>query len=201
MSDAPMVSAALCDPDFRIAGPKSLSADRKTPGAEKISRASIGMLNPISQALYPRIANLLEGKPGSASRFARLGFVLMAGGGLMLGVAVFLLAPWLVHLLLGSGYEPAILVLRILAMLHPITAINNMLGIQWMVPLRLDRAFNTIVLGGGVLNVLLAVILALTLAQTGPAWASIVSQSLVMATMIATLARLQLLPSQKEAKQ
>jgi PST family polysaccharide transporter len=166
-------------------------------GAEKISKASIGLLSPITQALYPRIANTLDLHPGSASRFARLGFLLMAGGGLALGITLYVMAPWLVRLFLGKGYESATAVLRILALLHPIIAMNNMLGIQWMLPLRLDRAFNAITLCGGVLNVTLAAVLAHRLAQTGPAWAIVIAQTAVLIAIVATLNTGKLLPSQQ----
>lgn len=162
--------------------------------ADKISKATMALLTPITQALYPRIANVVQGRRGHADRFARLGFALMTGGGVILGVALFLAAPLIVHTFFGTRYEPAIMVLRVLAFLHPVMAVNNMLGIQWMLPLRLDGAFNLIVLAGGVLNVALAATLPHWLAQLGPAWAVLTAQALVMTSIVITLYRKQLLP-------
>ncbi len=161
---------------------------------EKISKATIGLLTPITQAFYPRMANVLHCENGQADRFAKLAFALMAGGGVILGVALFLAAPVIVHTFLGKGFEPAIKVLRVLSLLHPVMAINNMLGVQWMLPMGLDHTFNAIVLSGGVLNVALALALPHWLAQLGPAWAVLAAQSFVMTCLVVTLSRKRLLP-------
>ena len=169
-------------------------------GAEKVTKATIGLLTPITQALYPRIANLLHRSQDQADQVAKLGFTLMVGGGMALGAAVYFSAPFIVHVFLGKGYEPAVMVLRVLALLHPVMGINNMLGIQWMLPLRLDRAFNQIVLTGGVLNVALAATLSRWLAQLGPAWAVLSAQTLVTICLVLTLYRKKLFFTRSVAK-
>ncbi|MCY3131480.1 flippase, partial [Acinetobacter baumannii] len=129
-------------------------------GAEKISKAFLGLLAPVSQALYPRLSHLVRNAPQEAARLARLGLWTMGLGGVVLGLGVLALARLLVRFLLGEGYEPAVLPLRILALLLPLIALSNVLGIQWMLPLGLDRSFNAIIVGAGLVNLALAVVLA-----------------------------------------
>ena len=52
--------------------------------AEKISKAAFGLLNPIREALYPRLSNMVQASRQSAVRLARIGIVVMVAGGLVL---------------------------------------------------------------------------------------------------------------------
>ena len=148
-------------------------------GAEKISKAFLGLLGPISQALYPRLSHLAQRSRTEAARLVRISLSVMGLGGVLMGLAVFIFAPLLVRILLGEGYEPAVPVVRVLSLLLPLIALSNVLGIQWMLPLGLDRPFNSIILGAGFVNLSLAVLLAPRLAQLGMAWAVVISEALV----------------------
>jgi len=103
----------------------------------------------------------------------------MGGGGVLMGGVIFLGAPLLVHLVLGRNFEAAVPVLRILALLAPLISLSNVFGIQWMLPLGMDRAFNTIILLAGVINVILAVILAPVYSDIGMAWAVVSAEAFV----------------------
>ncbi|WP_038055490.1 flippase [Thermus amyloliquefaciens] len=148
-------------------------------GAEKISKAFLGLLSPVSQALYPRLSHLAQNAPLEAARLARMGLAGMGLGGVALGLGVWALAPFWVRLFLGEGYEEAVLPLQILALIVPLIALSNVLGIQWMLPLGLDRPFNVIIVGAGLANLALAVVLAPRLAHVGMALAVVVSELLV----------------------
>jgi PST family polysaccharide transporter len=163
-------------------------------GAEKISKASISLLQPVTQALLPRISHAVSGKTGQSDRLARLGFILMTVGGLGLGAVTFILAPWIVRVFLGKGFEPTIAVLRVLALLQPVAALNSMLGIQWMLPLRMDRVFNGIAISAGLLNVALCFLLSNLWAESGPAWAVLLAQSFALLLTLFILCRRGILP-------
>ncbi|MFN4074227.1 MAG: flippase [Thermus sp.] len=145
-------------------------------GAEKISKAFLGLLSPVSQALYPRLSHLARSAPLEAARLARLGVWTMGLGGAILGLGVLALAPFWVRLFLGEGYEAAVLPLRILALLVPLIALSNVLGIQWMLPFGLDRPFNAIIVGAGLVNLGLAVLLAPHLQHVGMALAVVIAE-------------------------
>lgn len=158
-------------------------------GAEKISKAFVGLLGPVSQALYPRLSHLVQESRAEAARIARVGVQIMGLGGLLMGIIVFILAPLLVRLLLGLGYEPVVSVLRMLALLPPLIALSNVLGIQWMLPLGLDRPFNVIIISAGLLNLVLAVILAPFFTHMGMALAVVISETFVTASVYLFLRR------------
>ncbi|HEX9615495.1 MAG TPA: oligosaccharide flippase family protein, partial [Bacteroidota bacterium] len=89
-------------------------------GAEKISRAVLGLFQPVSQAMFPRISRLIGEARDVAARYARLSLRVMGGAGFAGGVIMYVSAPLIVPLLLGPEFEPAVTVLRILALLPPL---------------------------------------------------------------------------------
>ena len=103
----------------------------------------------------------------------------MGIGAALIRFLAFMLAPLLVRFLLGQGFEPAIPVLRVLALLTPLSALSNVLGIQWMLPLGLDRPFNVIILGAGFINMGLAVFLAPRYAHLGMTYTVLLSEIFV----------------------
>lgn len=163
-------------------------------GAEKISRAFLNMLNPVSQALYPRLSHLVYHARDRAVRLARLAVAVMGCGGALLGGLVFILAPPLVRTILGPGYGAAVPVLRILALLPPLIALSNVFGIQWMLPLGMDRAFNAIIIAAGLINIILAVAFAPAYLASGMAWSVVSAEMFVTASIYALLRRRRLDP-------
>ena len=148
-------------------------------GAEKTSRAFLGLLNPISQTLYPRLSHLVHTARDRAAQLARIGVAVMGLGGVLMGALVFFLAPLLVRIVLGGEFAAAVPILRILALLPPLIALSNVFGIQWMLPLGLDRAFNTIIILAGLINLGLAVVFAPLFGGVGMAWAVVTAEIFV----------------------
>jgi len=84
-------------------------------GAEKLSKVALGATGPISQAFYPRIANLAPINHREASRALWSSAKLMIAIGLIVGTSMFIAAPLAVRILLGHGFERSIPVLRLMA--------------------------------------------------------------------------------------
>ena len=158
-------------------------------GAEKIVRAVMGLFNPINQALFPRMSHLAEKSPVSAERLARRSLFLTTGVGILLGGGLVIAAPLIVTILLGRQLLPAVPALRILALLLPVIAVNYALGIQWLLPLGLDGPFNRVVLMSGVLNVLMAFLLAPRYGHLGMAWAIVSAEAFATVGLYVTLRR------------
>jgi PST family polysaccharide transporter len=152
--------------------------------AEKISRAVFGLLNPVREALYPRLSSAAHHSPRSAARLARIGVVAMVGGGVVLSVSLFLSAPMLIGLLMGQAFTPAITVLRILSILPLLLSLTHSAGLQWLLPLGRDAEVNRIILSAGVLNVALAVLLAPRFAHLGMAAAVVCAEAFVSLLMV-----------------
>lgn len=147
--------------------------------AEKLIRAALGLLQPATQALYPRISHLVLSDKEEAGQLLRLSLFLTGGLGVAMGVCTFLAAPWLVQVLLGPGYQAAVPVLRAFSALPPIVAVGTVLGMQWALPAGHDRAFFRYVLTAGVLNLGMAVLLAPRFGALGMAASVLLADAVV----------------------
>lgn len=155
--------------------------------AERICRAVLRMLVPVTSALYPRINRLASSNRPRASQVAAISLVLMAFGGLMLGGLLALFAPQIVNLMFGQKYVSVVPVLRILSIMTPLIALSSGLGVQWMLPLGLERALSTIIVSAGLLNLGLAVLLARPYGPEGMAAAVVGSEAFVTISMLVVL--------------
>lgn len=147
--------------------------------AEKLVRAAQRLLNPIGTALFPVMVQAASVSRQQLYRKVRLGGTVFLALSLGLAGFLILLAPTLVRWLLGADFLASTPVVRLLALMLPIAAASNVLGLHVLLPLGRDRAFTAIVVGAGVLNVTLALLLVPSLRSMGMAVA-IVSTELAV---------------------
>ena len=157
--------------------------------AEKISKAIFGLLNPVREALFPRLSHLVISDRPRAARLARIGVAVMALMGLVLSITLLFGAPALIRLLAGNGFERATKVLGILSALPFVLSITYSTGMQWLLPLGRDRIVNRIILAGGALNIALAFALAPRFAEIGMAYSVLSAELLVCVCMVWTVLR------------
>ncbi|HLB76735.1 MAG TPA: oligosaccharide flippase family protein [Candidatus Dormibacteraeota bacterium] len=156
-------------------------------GAERISKNFATVLSPITLAVFPRTSHLASFARHEAARLARTSLLLMGTVACVMGATVFLTAPLLVRLLLGPGFDNAVPVLRILALLPPLVVVTNVLAVQWMLALGLDRSVNAVMAAASLLNVGLAVALVPHHREIGMAVAVVASEALVTGGLYAVL--------------
>jgi len=160
--------------------------------AEKIAKAAFGLLNPVREAIFPRLSHLaVRGGEEAAGPLARLGAAVMISGGAVLGVGLYLFAPLATRLLLGGEFAPAVDALRILAVLPFLLSITYSVGFQWLLPFGKDAVINQIILAAGLLNVALSFLLARPFLHIGMAWAVVASEAFVAISMVTVVSRTQ----------
>jgi PST family polysaccharide transporter len=157
--------------------------------AEKISKAVYGLMNPVRDAIYPRLSHLAKTGYQAAASLARVSAGIMIGGGFVLGALLFVTAPWIIGLLLGAAYEPAVIVLRMFSCLPVLLAVTNSAGMQWLMPFGQDGVINRIILSGGLLNLCLSLYLAPRYLHVGMAASVVCSELYVCAAMAAAAYR------------
>ena len=148
-------------------------------GAERINRAVLGLLQPVSQALYPRMSHLAVRSRDRAAEAARFSLLLFGGFGVCSAAFFALLAPRVIHILLGAKYQPAVAVFRVLTLTLPLISVSNVLATQWMLPFGMDRMFRTIAVCAGILNTALALFLAPRYGPLGMAWTVVTAEAFV----------------------
>lgn len=151
--------------------------------AEKLSRAAFALLSPINQAIYPRVVRLIQRVPLDAARLVKRALLLLATAGGGIGLFLFAFAPWIVRFVFGKSYSPVIPMLEVLSLLPLLVSLSSVFGLLWMLPLGMDRSFNTIILTAGLVNLSLAMLLAPIFAGQGMAWAVVISELYVVVAM------------------
>lgn len=121
-------------------------------GAKKIIDNITQLILPISQAVYPHISKLVIQSPKDVKPFLTKVLLILGGGTFIGSIFIFIFADFIVKILLGSGYEESVMLLRIMAFLPFIIALSNVFGIQIMLPFGMKSTFSRILICAAVLN-------------------------------------------------
>jgi polysaccharide transporter, PST family len=156
-------------------------------GPERIVKAILNLMTPVTQALFPRLSRLLATDRGKAILLVRTSLIVMTSFGCLLCLGTLIAAPLITRVILGPGYAMAVPVMRVLALLLPAIAVSTVLGMQWMLPLRMDGVYNKIIISAGLLNLLLASLLAAKWQQLGMACSVVISEYLVTISVCVVL--------------
>jgi PST family polysaccharide transporter len=158
---------------------------------DKIVRAATdGLHVPLSQAIFPHIGQLAARSRPAALRFAARVAKALGAATLLISAGLFFAAPYVARVLLGAGAQGGVpTVIRILAPLPLLVGLSNVFGVQVMVNFGLKRLFARILLAAGVLNIAIAVSLAVPLRHAGVAVASLTTECFVTLVIILALRR------------
>lgn len=162
--------------------------------AEKLVKASLSALYPVSQAMYPRIARLLAVEEAEARKAVVGSLRVTAGAGVFGGLTMAAAGDWLVGFVFGPAFAPASRLVLILCWLGPLISVSNVLGLQWMLPNRMERAMNGALAAGAATCVALASALAPAFGAVGMCWAVVGAEAAVTAGVLFSLARAGRLP-------
>jgi polysaccharide transporter, PST family len=146
---------------------------------ERIVRAASLLLGPLSQALYPRVSNLVAHDRERAGELIRRSLAPFVTLGVVMGVLLMVFAPLLTRVVFGPEYAPVAGVIRVLAVIPMLLGVGTVLGLQWALPMGLDRVYTRFVLVAGVLNVVLALALVPRHGALGMAVAAVVAEASV----------------------
>lgn len=155
--------------------------------ADKIKSASQSLVGPIGTAVYPRINALMSESSQRGVLLAQKTLVIQGGITLIISVISFIFAPQIISILMGSQFDEAILILRILSPVPFLTAISNVFGVQLMLPLGKKKAFSVIVGITCLINIGVISVLAYGWGALGAATANLLAELLVTFLMFAYL--------------
>lgn len=155
--------------------------------ADKARQLVQGTLNPISQALFPRLSQLFT----TDNRQARMlltrssKWIVLFSSGASLGL--WLLAEYIVLFLAGEGFRPAVGVLKWMAPLPLVISLSNIFGVQVMLPTRQTIAFNRILGTAGALSLCLIIPMILWQGDKGAAMNTLITECFVTIAMVVFL--------------
>jgi PST family polysaccharide transporter len=163
-------------------------------GAERITRLFQQGMWPVNQALYPRLTKQMQDSPGQAMKTVKYSLLLLGGLGMFFGLAIYLLAPLLVHFVLGPAFRDSVPVLRVFSLWIPLIALTTVIIFQLLLPNQLDTQFNFVNYSAGGLGIVVALLLVPRMAALGIAWAAVASQAYTLVAFSIVLWRTGLNP-------
>lgn len=146
--------------------------------ALKISNTVLTLVTALGTVMIPRIGHYYEGGDTEKIRclmYRGYRFVWFLGVPLCLGLIAVAsnMIPWF----LGSGYDKVVNLLRILAFLVLAIGINNVTGMQYLIPTKRQNIFSLTVIFGACVNFVLNSVLIFLLQSIGAAIASVVAET------------------------
>lgn len=145
------------------------------------------MLLPMSQALFPHIGTAFsKGKEEGLTEVKKVFPLVMLYTFTMCFLAA-VCAPLVIHILYGSKFEDSIWVLRILAISPFVASISNVMGVQTLLNLKLDKIYFRVTVIGCIFNVTLNLLLIPLYSYYGTAIAWVGTEISVMLTLYIVL--------------
>ncbi len=163
-----------------IAGPVAVGYFN---AANTIRNAAQGLLNPIMQAIYPRINSLFDSEYKKALSLIKKSIRIVGGLAFIGSMMLFILAPYIISIGVGKGYEESVTVLRWMAFLPFVIILSNIFGVQTMLTHDYKKQFSRILILSGVFNLLIIFPLIIHYSETGAAISLLITESLVTLLM------------------
>ncbi|MDP3791620.1 MAG: flippase [Candidatus Omnitrophota bacterium] len=150
--------------------------------ADSIVKAFVALLSPVSQSMYPYISRLVVDSKKKAVAIIKKLLIGVGVATIIMGATIFIFAPYIVKILLGPQYTRSVIILRILSPLPFLLGTSSIVAVQGLLTFSMNKAFSSIVIFVGVINVILAFILTPLYKDIG------ISIALLISEMIATCA-------------
>lgn len=152
--------------------------------AERIVKMVMTVVTSLGTVMIPRNANAFERKDMDAIRrniYRSVRFVLLLGIPMMIGLIAVSdnIVPWF----LGDGYYKSANIMKILSVLILAIGLNNVFGLQYLIPAGEDKKFTISVTCGAITNFLLNLVLIRLFKSYGAAIATIVAETVVAVIM------------------
>ena len=114
---------------------------------------------------------------------------IMAIVGVILSLGLFVFSEPIILILFGRAYHNSIAVLRILSIVPLAVSLSTIFGIQTMLTFNYKKAFTTIVMLGGILDIILGIILIILMKEIGIAISFAVTEIFITIAMFMFLQR------------
>lgn len=124
--------------------------------ADKIIQAFKGLLGPINQALYPYISKKSETSKEGTIKILKYILKYVSLFTALISLGIFIFADSIINIVLGSGYEQSVIVLKIISIIPFIVGLSNVFGVQTMLTFNRKKEFSKIVIMGSILSLILS---------------------------------------------
>lgn len=155
--------------------------------ADRLRSAAQSVLAPISKAAYPRSVKLTHENSPSLKRYLIHIFILefvVAGG---IASFLFIFNHAIMNVVSGGKFKSSADVLAVLAFAPPLVGLSDVIGMQIMLPRKLNRQFARIRWCAGGVNIALVAILIPRYMAVGAAIGTVAAEFSILVMMIASV--------------
>lgn len=153
--------------------------------SQKIIKMSLTVVAALGTVIAPRIANAIANKKDEEVKTLlekSFKFVWMLGVPIMLGIIA--ISNTIVAWFLGEGYEQSVTLLKIGSLLVMAMGLNNITGMQYLIPAKKQKIYTKSVIFGAITNFVLNLILINVLKAEGAIIASVIAEFTVLLIQI-----------------
>lgn len=144
--------------------------------SERLIAAGMSIMAPAAQILAPKVMYLVTRNVAQANLIARRIFAVFFGGAVLGVIITTLFSGWLIPLVLGPEFRPAVQVLNIMVFVLPVSVCTRVVGIYFLIPRKLERLLAWSGVIGALVNVSVAIPLASYWGASGMALARLLSE-------------------------
>lgn len=149
--------------------------------SQKIIKMSLTIVTAFGTVVAPRIANTIaNAQKEEVNKYLEKSFKFAWMIGIPIMFGIIAVSETLVEWFLGPGYEQSINLLRIGALLIMAIGLNNVSGIQYLIPAKKQNIYTTSVIAGAIFNFFANLILIKTLKAEGAIIASVLAEFLIL---------------------
>ena len=147
--------------------------------ANKLIDCIKGVMFTFNQAVYPYVSNKLREGKEKTLQFLKKYSMLYCGGSFVGGILLLGIAPIIIQILFGKGYNESVFILRLMAFLPFIISISNVFGIQIMLNFGYQKIFSRILVMAAIFDLLLVFPMVNLLSGVGVALTMILVEAFV----------------------
>lgn len=151
--------------------------------ANTIRNAIQGLLNPVTQAIYPRINYLYDNDYTRCISLIKKSLKIIGCLSFIGSAFLFLFAPLIIKYGVGENYTSAVSVLKIMSLLPFMVSLSNIFGVQTMLTHGLKKEFSRILIFAGMSNLLIIFPLVNLFNEDGAALSMLLTECMVTAAM------------------
>ena len=149
--------------------------------AYKIVQMVLVVVTSLRTVTLPRVVRLYDEKNDYELRSIIDGTIRFAIGiSLPMAVGIIMVAPQLIPLFLGEGYEKSIVIVRVLAFLIVVVGLSNLVSGQCLTAMDKQKQANICVITGAVVNFVMNLILIPNCGALGAAIATVAAETLIV---------------------
>lgn len=149
--------------------------------SQKIIRLLITIITSLGTVMVPRIANMFANNNKEKIKFYMMksfDFILFLSIPMMFGLIV--ISDYFVPLFFGNGYEKVSILLRVISPMLIIIGLNNVTGVQFLLPTKKQKEFTIAVIIGAIVNFILNLIFIPIWKSVGASLTSLFAEIIVL---------------------